>query len=715
MADKNKTKAQLINELHQLRQDVGHLKTEAKKNNQTQKTLGKENGLAQMYLDVAGVMFVAIDKNHQVTLINQKGCEILGYPEEEIIGKNWSKNFIPAEYQAKTMSTFQLIMQGKTQAVEYYENPVLTKNGITRLIAWHNTVIKDENNQPIATLSSGQDITEQARAQKELLKYKNHLEELVDKRTAQLKSSNEQLHQKIEQHKNTEEALIESQIRFAGILDIANEAIISIDEDQKIVLFNKGAEKIFGYTATEAVGRPLEILLPKKYVLDHSKHIKEFATASEAARLMGKRNSIFGRKKNGHVFPAAASISKLEVGSQKILTVVLRDITKEKEIAHERELRITGLNALNEATRAITAELSLEQVLHKITQAAKELMQANFAALGMHDGHGHLSRFIAIGVDPEQREKIGPLPVGRGLLGVLLHQGESLIVDNIADHPMAAGFPENHPPMNNLLGVPIYSKGDLIGALYLADKEDGTQFTTADQKLVEMLALHAAIAIENARLYGQTQRLAILEERERFARDLHDGIIQSIYAVGLALDQAKMDIRPTNYDARQQIELSLKSLASVIQDIRNYIFDLRPEALKYQGLRTRLEGLVKELRVNTLLPIQAEITPGIDKHLTEMQSRHIFHITHEALSNAARHAKASRISLVLTKDDSFITTIVEDDGIGFKVSPNIAPGHHGISNMQARADQLNATLDINSVPQQGTRLTLTLQLGASAE
>jgi PAS domain S-box-containing protein len=597
-------------------------------------------------------------------------------------------------------------MKGEIEPVEHFENAVLTKSGEERIIAWHNTIIRDKQGLPVATLSSGTDVTEQKQAQRELERYKTHLEELVEKRTVQLRTTNDRLEQEISERKRTEQALLESQVRFAGILDIATEAVISLDEEQRIMLFNKGAENTFGYRASEAIGQPINILLPESRADDHRQFIEEFAEAPETARLMSNRREVFGRRKNGELFPIAASISKLTVGDKRIFTVVLHDITERINFEQEREQRILELKALNESVRSITSELSLEQVLQKIARAAQDLVQAKYTALGLHDGQGRLSRFITVGIDQAEHSKIGPLPVGRGLLGHLLHRGVSIVVENIGDHPMAAGFPENHPRMNNLLGVPVFSKGKLIGALYLTDKLDGTGFTEADRQLVEMLSVHAAIAIENAQLYEQTQRLVVLEERERFARDLHDGIIQSIYGVGLALDQAKMDIRPTNHAAREQIELSLKSLASVIKDIRNYIFDLRPEALKYQGLKARLQGLIRELRVNTLLPIQAEISPDIDSHLSETQARHIFHITHEALSNAARHAKASRIRLSISRDQEKVTVIVEDDGIGFTYDPDMTPGHHGLRNIQSRAGQLDASFSIDAGPGTGTRLTL---------
>jgi signal transduction histidine kinase len=389
--------------------------------------------------------------------------------------------------------------------------------------------------------------------------------------------------------------------------------------------------------------------------------------------------------------------------------IALLAITLKDSLMSENQIPLDPkLKALSEATQAVTSELSLEQVLQKIAQAAHTLINAKYAALGVHDGHGRLSRFITAGIDPVAHQKIGPLPTGLGLLGYFLHQGESLIVKDIAHHPAAAGFPKHHPVMDSLLGVPIFSKGELIGALYLTDKQDGSSFTETDQQLVEMLALHAAIAIENAHLYEKTQRLAILEEQERFARDLHDGIIQSIYGVGLILDNAKAQLPPGNETTRDQIDLSLKSLANVINDLRNYIFDLRPQALKSKGLYARLEGLIKELKVNTLLPITVEIEPEINSYVTDLQSSHIFHIAHETLSNAARHARAKKINLSLTCQADTLILRIEDDGIGFILSDSIAHGHHGLANIQKRASILNADLSIESLSNQGTTLILTL-------
>ncbi len=503
------------------------------------------------------------------------------------------------------------------------------------------------------------------------------------------------------------EALLVSETRLADVLNMAHEAIISIDAEQRIILFNKGAETIFGYNADEILGQPLDVLLPEDSAHTHRQYLVEFAAAPEMSRLMSERRPIHGRRKDGSIFPAEASISKLD--NPRIFTVVLRDVTNRYRAQQEREYLIQQLRALDDATRAITAQLSLEQVLQTIANTAQSLMNVHIAALGVHDEDEYFSQFITAGTTPKVAEAFEASAYGRKLMGRLFYKGEPVMLNRISTPTGETGLPADFPPIRNLLGVPIAAKGQLIGALYLANRKYGEAFTDTDQLILQRLAVHAAIAIENARAYEQTQRLAVLEERERFARDLHDGIIQSIYAVGLMLDQVKADI-PAEFDAAQkQIALTLDNLARVIQDIRNYIFDLRPQAIKDNGLKNRLDGLIREVCANANIPIHAEIPTDIGEHLSDEQANHLFHICHEALANAVRHAEPSHITISLQRKEGVVTLNVADDGIGFVMPSKVKPGHRGLANMRSRAFQCGARMEIQSIPNKGTNVTVQLK------
>jgi signal transduction histidine kinase len=373
----------------------------------------------------------------------------------------------------------------------------------------------------------------------------------------------------------------------------------------------------------------------------------------------------------------------------------------------DRALDLETIAALDAATQAITEVLDLETVLQLIVDRVSGLVGARYAALGISDATGRLQRFITSGLTPEERLAIGPEPVGHGLLALIIQEGRTLRVADIPNHPRAHGFPPNHPPMKTLLGVPIEIGGRLIGDLYLTDKRGTAEFTEADERIVELFARHAGIAIEHARLHERLAALRVVAERERIGRDLHDGVIQGLYAVGLTLEEAA-EIIPAEPDrAVSLVDSSIDSIHRSIAEIREFIGGLRP-SMAGASVATGIEALADGLRLTTPIDVEA----SVDLSPTELnrlpaQARHeLLHIVREALSNIARHSRATRAVVLLAPSDDGLRLEVADNGVGFDPASVASGRHHGLVNLRDRAASAGARLEIDSRPGEGTRLIL---------
>jgi signal transduction histidine kinase len=365
-------------------------------------------------------------------------------------------------------------------------------------------------------------------------------------------------------------------------------------------------------------------------------------------------------------------------------------------------------DALDAATRAVAGVLSVDEVLQVIVDQVRPLVRARYAALGIVDEHGIVERFITSGISDEVRASIGPIPRGHGLVGLIIEENRAFRIDDINVDPRRHGFPPNHPPMTTFLGVPITVKGRSVGNLYLTDKAGGSPFTEADQEIVEFFARHAGIAIDNARLHELVRSLAVIEERERIGKDLHDGIIQSLYAVGLSLEDVPdlMDEDPT--EVVRRVERAIDNLHVAIGDIRNFIFGLRPDLLGGMPLMAGLAALADEFRHNTMIDIELA-GGGLDSEPPAEVTAHLLGIVNEALSNVARHAAASRAWVDASSGaDGSVVVRVRDNGRGFDASIGAPLGHQGLANMRSRAAGIGASLEVVSDPGSGTTISITL-------
>jgi signal transduction histidine kinase len=376
------------------------------------------------------------------------------------------------------------------------------------------------------------------------------------------------------------------------------------------------------------------------------------------------------------------------------------------------------LRRLIEAARSLVSERRLDDVLDRLLVEARELTGAQYAAIGVLDeSRTELDDFLTAGTAAGQRELIGDLPRGRGVLGLLISNPQPLRLDDVGGHPLSYGFPPGHPPMTTFLGVPILIRGEAWGNLYLTDKLDGP-FTAADEEAATLLATWAAIALENARLYRQMEhRRAELEralegealqrerlrhsmrsadaERRRWARTLHDETLQAL--AGLRVVLASASRRPDDAGLRALVGRVVDLLGDEISSLRAMITELRPPVLDQLGLAPALDTLLERARSVSGLVVGGTISldgGGAGTRLDPEIETTVYRIVQESLVNVMRHAQASRAEVEVIQSGPEIRIAVRDDGVGF--DPGRASDGFGVAGMRERIALAGGQFSIRS-------------------
>lgn len=362
-----------------------------------------------------------------------------------------------------------------------------------------------------------------------------------------------------------------------------------------------------------------------------------------------------------------------------------------------------ALQAVSDAVLAVAANLSVEDVLQRLVDAARELVGARYAALGIPDGEGGFRRFLVSGMSDRLIATMGPLPRTHGMLGAMLATPDGFLTDDIHGDPRFRGWwPRGHPDMRSFLGVPIIAQEGVIGAFYLTEKEHGEAFDSADQRLIELLAAHAAIAITNARLYERSRELSVVAERNRLALDLHDVVSQKLFSLMLTAEAAGAQLERDPAAARAAV-VRLRTLArEALDELRSLILGLRPPELERDGLQETLRKEMAMLqRVHGVV-----LTLTEDEPLPRLDNDHalaVLRIVEEALHNALHHARARTITVRLAGD----RIEVGDDGVGFDPRrPELRARNLGLTSMEERARELGGHLQISSAPGTGTTVRL---------
>lgn len=357
---------------------------------------------------------------------------------------------------------------------------------------------------------------------------------------------------------------------------------------------------------------------------------------------------------------------------------------------------------LVEAAAGVVGETDLDKVLRRLVTEARTATGASYVALGVLGEHGVLSEFIHEGIGAEQATKIGSLPTGRGVLGTVIRLNRTIRLENIAEHPDSIGLPPNHPPMHGFLGVPVAVGDDAFGNLYLTDKPEG--FTDQDVTVVEALSRIAGAAVRTGRLQERLRRVAIVEDRQRIARELHDSVIQELFAVGLGLQGLSQLVESpqaeaTLLDAVDRLDRSVEAL-------RGYIFELRIAESASQDFGDQLNDLVS--RMGSAYPATVTLHLSDSAGGSSEVNEEIVKFVTEALSNALRHSYAETVDVNIANDNGRCLISVRDDGRGFDVDAPVTG--MGLENLRSRVKRLDGEMTILS-SRTGTNLDVSLPIG----
>lgn len=370
---------------------------------------------------------------------------------------------------------------------------------------------------------------------------------------------------------------------------------------------------------------------------------------------------------------------------------------------HERALtqRNNDLALLNDVGEALANSMDLNEILEKTLERVMSYLEVEAGEIFLLEEDGSLHQTMHRGEAGEAFWSRDQFESGEGFIGIVAESGRPLVTTTLQHDTrflrpavVEAGF-------RCMACIPLVARSGVIGVISLVTRGE-RHLDQREMSLLTALGTWAGIAVENARLQQQTRRLAVLEERERIGMDMHDGIIQSIYAVGLALDYARIAIDEDPLEAHEKLEQAIEGLNRTIRDIRSYILDLRPRQFRGEDLMEGLQHLADEFRANTRMEIVVNGPDNGQLVLSTIHATALFHICQEALANVAKHAQAHNAVIDLWTAPGRVLLEISDDGQGFDLRKMSVSLGHGLSNMHTRAQKVGGDVEITSEPGKGT-------------
>jgi PAS domain S-box-containing protein len=539
----------------------------------------------------------------------------------------------------------------------------------------------------------------------------------VQQRTREIARVNEQLRQDIAERLRAEAALYEREAQYRSVFESTSDGLLIYDLDGRLVDVNPAAATMHGYTPGEFCQ-----LLPQDFI--HPDYLPLFAKFLDTVKAGGQfRRQAMNLRKDGTPFYIEVLGTKFLFRGHPHALAVLRDITEQVEayrfLEQRVEERTQELASLLQVSSNIAATLELQPLLDMILEQLQEVVEYDGASVLILEED---VLYTAAHRGPIPQEALTNVRISReraGELWAAMQSRTPLIIDDVRatswlaqafQHALGEHLDRELSYVRTWVGVPLMIQERMIGWLSLHHSQPAA-YTQHHAALAQTIANQAATAIENARLYGQARRLAVLEERQRLARELHDSISQALYGIGLGAHTARtlLDRATTAADLRaalvQPLDYVLSLAEAGLTEMRALIFELRPDSLEREGLVAALTRQADAVRVRHKLQVGTDFCP--EPQLPFEAKEAFYRISQEALANVVKHAQASQVDLRLTEHDGAVVLEIQDDGVGFDPQREY-PGHMGLHSMRERAVKLGGTLRIESSPGQGALVQMHL-------
>ena len=473
------------------------------------------------------------------------------------------------------------------------------------------------------------------------------------------------------------------------------DGVVVVDAAGRIEMVNPAVETLFGYPPDDLVGQPVEVLVPED-VRDAHLHNREMYVSTPRPRPMGAGLELHGLRRDGTTFPIDVSLAPVIVGGQRRFGAFVRDATERRRSASLQEY-------VNEIDRRLLSGVEPEDTLLLIATRARTLMRAAVAWVVTADGRtGRLEVAAAEGTGAEALVGV-ELPPEATLAALVMESAHPLVVPDMTADPAVLAQARNLE-LGPGIYVPLQAEGVSLGALAVARAAGQPEFTEADQSVVQLFAGSAAVTLSLAIAREQLEELRMATEHDRIARDLHDTVIQRLFALGMGLQGI---LRMVSGAATDRINQSVDAIDEIIREIRETIFDLQQPATAVT-LRRRVREVAAEARDQLGFAPRLAFRGPVESAVPDPVVPHLLAVVREALSNTARHARASSVEVVIEATTSQVSVCVADDGVGPPAGPTSG---NGLVNMAARAGELGGDLRVLAREPRGTVLEWRVTIG----